>query len=622
VQRASKSDAQLSRVRNPGGILKARIPASSRLSEPGVELARAYNEGVSRATKQHFPLTALLAALAALGAVVGYVVQQQATPTKAEGAIHFVPTELPFILNNGATTQRYLPEIVAGGVAAFDYDGDGLVDLFFTNGAEMPSLQKAGAVHFNRLYRNTGSGFEDVTHRAGLSGDGYAMGVAVGDFDNDGHPDLFVAGVHRNQLYRNRGDGRFEDISEAAGLLVPTDQKLRPWSVGAAFIDYDRDGHLDLFVVNYVIWDAATEPRCVRQEVADYCHPDTYTGLPNTLYRNNGDGTFRDVTEKAGLAEYIGKGMSVAVSDFDQDGLPDLFVANDKVFNFLFRNRGDGGFEEMSFETGVAAAQHGKPVSGMGAHFADVDNDGWADLVFTALPDETFPLFRNRSAGRRPGDGLFEDITFPSNLATLSRRMGGWGVGLVDFDNDGWRDLFVARSDALSPEGRLGSAVRQPNSVLRNLQGKRFDDLTETAGLLGRKPQLYRGAAFADFDNDGLMDVAVSALNAPAELWHNQSRSGHQWIAFRPRGTISNRDGIGARFLVSAGGRQYMAERTFSVGYASSSAGPTHIGLGDADQVERVEIIWPSGVRQVLEDLPAGQVVTVTEPSLSPAPSH
>ena len=530
--------------------------------------------------------------------------------SRADSVIRFRATELPFVLHNGATRQRHLPEIVPGGVAAFDYDGDGLIDLFFANGAEMPSLRKGGAPYFNRLYRNTGAGFEDVSHEAGLTGEGYSMGVAVGDFDNDGHPDLFVAGVYGNTLYRNRGDGSFEDITEAAGLSVPADTKPRPWAVGGAFVDFDNDGHLDLFVVNYVAWDPTTEPRCVRQEVADYCHPDTYQGLPNALYRNNGDGSFTDVSEASGISEFVGKGMSVAVSDYDQDGFPDLFIANDKVFNFLLRNKGNGTFEEVSFEAGVAAAQDGKAVSGMGAHFADVDNDGWADLVFTALPDETFPLYRNL------GDGLFEDITFRSNVAMLSRKMGGWGVGLVDFDNDGWRDIFVARGDALSPEGRLGMAVTQPNSVLRNTGSARFQDLSEAAGLLARKPQLYRGAAFADFDNDGLVDVVVSALNAPAELWRNESDGGQHWLAFNPIGTRSNRDGLGVRIVLTAGGKRFMAERSFSYGYASSSAGPTHVGLGDAARAERVEIFWPSGVKQVLENVEADQVLTVREPSL------
>ncbi len=528
----------------------------------------------------------------------------------ADAAIRFEATELPFILRNNATNQKHLPEIVPGGVAAFDFDNDGLTDLFFTNGARIPSLTKQGAGDFNRLFRNTGNGFEDVTYKAGLTGEGYDMGVTVGDFDNDGHADLFVAGVYRNTLYRNLGDGRFQDITVKAGLAIPPDRTPKPWAVGGAFLDYNRDGHLDLFVVNYVAWDPATEPQCIRREVADYCHPDNYQGLANTLYRNNGDGTFTDVSATAGITSFIGKGMSVAVADYDADGFPDLFIANDKVFNFLLRNTGKGTFEELSFEAGVAAAQHGKPVSGMGAHFGDIDNDGRPDLVFTALPDETFPLFRNA------GGGLFEDITFSSGLAVLSRRMGGWGVGLIDFDNDGWRDLFVARSEALSPEGRLGMAVKQPNSVLRNRGAARFEDLTEAAGLLSRSPQLYRGAAFADFNGDGLMDVAVSALNAPAELWRNASANTHHWLAVLPRGTRSNRDGLGARITITTGGKKFMAERSFSVGYASASAGPTHFGLGDAAVIDRVEILWPSGAIQVLEKVPANQVLTVAEPSL------
>lgn len=551
-----------------------------------------------------------LASALAFCALVALVTPGTRELVRADAPIRFEASELPFVLRNGATKERHLPEIVPGGVAAFDYDKDGRIDLFFANGASMPSLAKQGAADFNRLYRNTGKGFEDVTYQAGLSGDGFAMGVAVGDLDNDGHQDLFVGGVHRNTLYRNQGNGRFEDITKSAGLEIPASLMPKPWAVGAAFLDYNRDGHLDLFVVNYVVWDPTTEPRCIRREVADYCHPDNYQGMANTLYRNNGDGTFTDVTVASGMAEFIGKGMSVTVADYDADGYPDLFVANDKVFNFLLRNKGDGTFEEVSFEAGVAAAQDGKPVSGMGAHFADADNDGKPDLIFTALPDETFPLYRNL------GGGLFEDITFSSGLAVLSRKMGGWGVGLIDFDNDGWRDLFVARGEALSPEGRLGIAVKQPSSVLRNRGGASFEDLTEAAGLLARNPQLYRGAAFADFDGDGRMDVVVSALNAPAELWRNTSAGANHWLAILPHGTRANRDGLGARITISAGGKRYTAERSFSIGYASSSAGPTHFGLGTAERADRIEILWPSGVRQVLGDVRANQVLTVTEPSL------
>jgi hypothetical protein len=536
----------------------------------------------------------------------------------AQASLAFEAAELPFVLHNGETREKHLPEIVPGGVAAFDYDGDGRVDLFFTNGARMPGLVKEGAAFANRLYRNTVRGWEDVTYAAGLAGTGYDIGVAVGDYDNDGHRDLFVAGVYRNTLYRNTGAGKFEDVTLAAGLAVSEKRRPRPWAVGGVFLDFDRDGYLDLFVTNYVHWDPATEPRCVRLEVADYCHPDNYTGMANALYRNQGDGTFRDVSKESGIAEFTGKGMAAVATDYDGDGLPDLFITNDKVFNFLLRNQGDGTFQELSFEAGVASAQDGKPVSGMGADAADLDNDGKPDLAFTALPDETFPVFRNL------GDGTFEDITFPSRISVLSRKMGGWSMGLVDFDNDGWRDFFIARGDALSPEGRVGLAVKQPNGVLRNRGGGQFEDFSVMAGLARRAPQLYRGAAFADFDNDGRVDAVVSALNAPAELLWNRSPEGNAWLALELRGTRSNRDGLGAKITVRSGNRVLSAERKFAGGYASASAGPTHFGLGplagarrDAAGnvlVDRIDIVWPSGVLQTLENVAVNQVLPVKEP--------
>lgn len=537
----------------------------------------------------------------------------------AQSPIQFEIAEMPFVLNNGETKEKHLPEIVPGGVAAFDYDNDGRVDLYFTNGAQMPGLQKEGSAFANRLYRNTELGWEDVTHEAGLSGSGYDIGVAVGDFDNDGHLDVFLAGVYRNTLYRNNGKGAFEDVTLRAGMELPAGPLPRPWAVGGSFLDYDLDGDLDLFVTNYVQWDPDAEPRCVRLEIADYCHPDNYAGLANALYRNNGDGTFSDVSAASGLAEFIGKGMAAVVADYDGDGFPDIFVSNDKVFNFLFHNKGDGSFEELSFEAGVASAQDAKPISGMGADFADLDNDGLPDLAFTALPDETFPVFRNL------GDATFEDITFASKVSVLSRKMGGWSMGLVDFDNDGWRDFFIARGDALSPEGRTELAVKQTNSVLRNVGGAKFEDLTEAAGLAKRKPQLYRGAAFADFDGDGRIDVAVSALNAPAELLLNRSGTGNAWLDVQLRGTKSNRDGLGAKITLQMGNRRVVAERKFSVGYASASAGPTHFGLGKFPsgalpatgnpKIDRVEILWPSGRKQVLEDVEANQVLLITEPA-------
>ena len=315
--------------------------------------------------------------------------------------IRFEYQAIPFVLENSVTPRKHLPETMPGGVAVFDFDNDGYPDIFFTNGAEMPGLQKSSTKFSNRLFRNNGhGGFEDVTAKAGLAGTGYDIGVAVGDFNNDGFKDLFVAGVYRNTLYRNNGDGTFTDITAKAGLAKPDERYGRLWGVAAAWLDFDGDGLLDLFVVNYCIWDPQKEIRCETGGKPDYCHPKNYEGLPNSLYRNNGDGTFTDVSASSGIRKYVGRGMSAAVADYDGDGRPDIFVTNDKLFNFLFHNDGGGKFSEKAFDAGVAATEDGNPVSGMGVDFRDINNDGLPDLFFTALPDETFPLYINAGKGK------------------------------------------------------------------------------------------------------------------------------------------------------------------------------------------------------------------------------
>lgn len=500
-----------------------------------------------------------------------------------------------FTLRNSATGQKHQIETMPGGLAAFDYDSDGLVDLFFTNGASLPSLKKSGPEYWNRLYRNLGQGrFEDVTERAGLRGEGYSMGAAAGDFDNDGHPDLLVTGVGVLHLYRNRGDGTFEDVTQRAGL------RPQPWSLAAGFFDYDNDGAPDLFIVNYVRWDPRTEPFCggARRQYRTYCHPKFYEGLPNALYRNNGDGTFTDVSVSSGIAAHIGKGMGLAFADYDGDGRIDIAVANDAHPDFLFRNLGGGRFAESGLAAGIAFNDDGRALSSMGADFRDIDGDGLPDLFITALANETFPFYRNL------GNGLFADRTYATRLGAATIRFSGWGNGIYDFDNDGRRDLFAAAGD-VNDNSEVFSSVpsRQPCLVFLQDASGRFEPFPVTA------PALHRGAAFADFDNDGHIDAAVTRLNEPALLLRNASRAGNRWLGLRLAGTVSNRDAIGAR--VRAGSQWNHVSR--STGYASSSDPRLVFGLGSAASAD-VEIIWPSGKVQKLPNLAGGRYHTVTEP--------
>ncbi len=503
-----------------------------------------------------------------------------------------------FVLENSPTPRKYMIETMPGGIAVFDYNGDGLPDIYFTNGAEVPSFEKTAPKFWNRLYRNDGAmHFTDVTAQAGVAGQGYSMGAAAGDYDNDGHPDLFIAGVNRNTLYRNRGDGTFEDVTEKAGI------RSGEWAVAAGWFDYDNDGYLDLIVVHYS--SAPLQDRfCGDRErnIRIYCHPKYFDPLPATLYHNRGDGTFEDVSDKSGIARYAGRGMSVAFADYDGDGFMDIFIANDNMPNFLFHNLGNGSFEEVALMAGAALTDRGQPVSSMGADFRDYDNDGLPDISVTALAGETFPLFRNL------GKGLFTDATYASRLGPLSAAHSGWGNGFVDFNNDGWKDLFTANSHVNDRVEEFEShKYKEPDSVFLNVDGK-FSDATPAA--MKTAAAAHRGAAFADFNGDGRMDIVVSALGSPAELWENATADAGNWIAFRLIGTSSNRDAIGARIRV---GKQWN-EMTSAVSYASSSLIPVHFGVGEAELVNNVEIRWPSGRVRHLSHLRANRVWEFKEP--------
>lgn len=507
-------------------------------------------------------------------------------------------------LKNDATGRKRLIETMTGGLAIFDFDNDGLRDLFFVNGARIPELKKEDASWWNRLYRNKGGWvFEDVTERAGLQGSGYGMGAAAADYDGDGAVDLFVTGVRGNTLYRNNGDGRFEDVTAKVGLQpAPGTER---WAVSAGWFDYDRDGDLDLFIANYVHWNPATEPSCgdLLRKVATYCHPKMYQGTANQLFRNNGDGTFADVSQEAGIAKSIGKGMGLSIADLDGDGWPDVFVGNDTVPNFLFYNNGDGTFREAGFEAGVALNDDGLALSSMGADLRDIDNDGKLDVFFSALTNETWPLFRNL------GERVFAEATYPAGIGKASLPYTGWSVGVQDFDNDGWKDLFVAGGDVNSnTEAYSSRASRQPNRLLRNVDGKTFEDLTEASGLGKLTVALHRGVAFADLTDDGCMDAVVTRLGEQPVLLENRCPEGNAWIGFDLRQPGKNRLAIGAEVKVHlADGRTLTNGSNGASGYLSSGDARIHFGLGKEARVERLTIRWPDGKIEERAGLPVRQ---------------
>jgi hypothetical protein len=522
---------------------------------------------------------------------------------------------IDFSHENSATSNKYLLETMGGGVAVFDYDTDGRLDVFFTNGAKIDDPMPAGKLpdksdrrFWNRLYRQNGDGtFRDTTENAGVTGmpqNRYGMGAAVGDYDNDGFADLYVTNYGGNTLYRNNGDGTFADVTARAGVAASG------WSASAGFFDADNDGKLDLFVTRYVEWTFQTNGYCGEKKPGyrAYCHPDNYEPTTNILYRNNGDGTFTDVSAKAGIAGAAGKGLGVAFADYDHDGFVDVYVANDSVQSFLYHNDGDGTFTELGLLAGVGFNEDGKTFAGMGVDFADYDNDGLPDIVVTDLSNERYRLFR------QGGDGSFQDVTHSSGVGAASLLFSGWSTRFFDYDNDGWKDVFVAQGHVMDTIEKTSPNLRylQPPLLLRNETG-RF--VRVAPGEAFQKDWPGRGAAFGDLDNDGDIDVVVNNVGQRALVLRNDGGNQGNWLGIQTVGKTSNRDGIGCRVkVVSDGGAtQYFTVNT-AVGYLSSSDRRLLVGLGRATAARLVEIRWPSGIVQKLEDVASGQVLSAVEP--------
>jgi len=513
------------------------------------------------------------------------------------------------------TSRKYLPETMGAGVALFDYDNDGRLDIFLVNGAPLADPtpkgtipQKSGPKYWNRLYHQKPDGtFEDVTEKAGLQGAGYGMGVAVGDYNNDGFEDLYVTAYGGNKLYRNNGDGTFTDVTEKAGVGGSG------WSTSAAWVDLDQDGYLDLVVLRYVEWDF-DDVWCGehKEGYRAYCHPDYFKSIRPLVYHNNGDGTFTEVAEKVGLGK-PGKGLGVALADYDRDGHIDLFVANDSMVEFLYHNKGNGTFEEVGLPAETAVDIDGRTYAGMGVDFADYNNDGWPDLVVTDLANQRYALYQNN------GDGSFTYTSTASGISRMTKSHSGWGVRFFDFDNDGWKDLLISQGHDLDTIELTSPGIRyrEPLLLARNT-GKEFVDVSANSGPVFQQAWVGRGLAIGDLDNDGWVDAVVTTNDGPAYVLNNKFQTRNHWLTLKLAGHKTNRDGIGAEVkLISASGSQYATVTTAS-SYLSSSDKRVHFGLGSNDVAKQIQIRWPSGIVQTLKDIRANQILQIDEPVAQP----
>ncbi len=514
-------------------------------------------------------------------------------------------SSIPYITNNHYTGRKYFQQPMCGGIGILDFDNDGRMDIFFSNGAQLPGLKKADPAFYNCLLRNKGDGtFEDVTAKAGVAGESldYSYGVAVGDYDNDGFSDIFIANTGKNTLYHNNGNGTFTDVTAGSGLGTKPAKTL---SVQAAWFDYDNDGLLDLVLSNYTLWTPEEDRRCTIRDVETYCHPKTYPAVPQRLYHNLGGGKFEDVTEKSGFAKSSGKGMGIAIADFNDDGWMDVFIANDTERNLLFLNQGNGTFREVGLEYGVAYNEEASTVSAMGADAKDYDNDGLVDIFYNNLMGQTWALFHNQR-------GKFFRYASPSSkVAALSQNFSGWSAGFIDYDNDGWKDIFSANGhvDNITPSSP------QHDTMFENQGGKAFTDVSPEMGDNFLRTGYQRGAAFADLNNDGFMDLVVTSLNQKPRILINSAGNGNHWLLLKLTGRKSNRDAIGAKVkLTTPSGRTLYNHVTGSVGFMSTSDLRLHFGLGPETAAASIEIRWPSGAFQTLKDTAADRILRIEEP--------
>jgi len=565
------------------------------------------------------PLYLLISALASL-----ITAQAQGTPPSAPTSVGaFVDATqrlgVNFQYQASHNSRKYLLETMGAGVALFDYDNDGRLDIYLVNGAPLSDPTAKGAVpqktdqrYWNRLYHQKSDGtFEDMTDRAGLQGAGYGMGVAVGDYDNDGFEDLYVTAYGGNRLYHNNGNGTFTDVTQKAGVGGSG------WSTSAAWVDLDNDGFLDLVVLRYLDWDF-DDFWCGehKEGFRAYCHPDHFKPIAPLVYHNNHDGTFTEVAQKIGVSK-PGKGLGVAIADYDRDGRIDFFVANDSMVEFLYHNRGDGTFEDVGLTSEVAVDIDGRTYAGMGVDFADYNNDGWPDLVVTDLANQRYALYQNN------GDGSFTYASSTTGIGQMTLSHSGWGVRFLDYDNHGWKDLLIGQGHDMDTIELTSPNLhyREPMLLARNT-GHGFEDVSAQSGDVFSHAWVARGLAIGDLDNDGRLDAVVTTNDGPVHILHNETQTRNHWLLLKLVGHKSNRDAIGAEVrVVTAAGLQSTTVSTAG-SYLSSSDKRVHFGLGNENVAQRIEIRWPSGIRQTLKDVHADQILQIDEPASSDTPNR